>query len=151
MKHFFSTLVFTLCATTLVMQASHASCGSSNRVDYDDSWCLDADLNSNGGNFFSTSRWELSNLCTGYDHSLKFKVNLRSASDKTYTVGDGDSASGSSRASIRNAHCCTDSGPTINGTHACNFTTKAAWKAAVRAHCPSGTTNTNCDVDNLPD
>ena len=128
-----SSYVFALAAfaVVLVFQQVHAACGSSQRVSYSDSWCLSADLDSNNGNFFSSSRWTLENLCAGT--TMKAKADMEAHGDFDYTIAGGSSASGSSRAKLRTAHCCKDGSTSVNDINMCTFEDEASFDAAVAA------------------
>ena len=155
MKNLLYSTTLALFAMALTTPAVHADCGISDRVAYDDSFCLDADLDDNDGNFLEMSRWDLENICTGYDNTLKFKVDLESHSDFTHTVNDGDTASGSARANIRQVSCCKDSAAEIGpyDTNLCEVETKDDYKQAVWLECRriSGPLPANCDFDDLDD
>ncbi|MCY3802871.1 MAG: hypothetical protein OXG06_00475 [Gammaproteobacteria bacterium] len=132
MKYLIKLTVFAM--FTLVLAASQVyagTCPQSERVGYTDSWCLKADLDSNNGNFFKQSRWELENLCA--NTTIKAKIDLQSSPDSTYTLNGGDTASGSSGARLRTASCCKDGATKVNNINACTFSTEAAFNAAVAA------------------
>ncbi len=123
-------MLVALLAGLLATNQVFASCGSSQRVDYDDSWCLAADLDSNNGNFLRTSRWTLQNQC---DFNMRAKVDLRSSPDVSYDIGPNSSSSGSSRAAIRNAVCCKDHTDSLNGINGCTFESGTAYRNALAA------------------
>ena len=83
MKTYFYPALLAPLIMVLTMQSGYAECGINDRERYNHSFCLDADIDDNDGNFFTQSRWTLDNICTGYSNSLKFKVDLRSAPDKS--------------------------------------------------------------------
>ena len=150
MKNFLYPTTLALLSMVLTVQTASASdCGISKRVAYNDSYCLDADIDNNNGNFFTNSRWTLANICTGYNNSLKFKVDLKAHADVEYTVDDGESASGSERAEINQVSCCKDSAPVIsNNRNICGIEYKIGWKNKVLHHCTvKKPDDTNCPDD----
>lgn len=56
-------------------------------------------------------------------------------SDRSYDVKSDESASGSTRADIRKAHCCKDSAPTIGSTNFCTVDSQSTWVQLVVSQC----------------
>ena len=164
MKNLLPAMVFALFAMVLTMQTGYAetfddrslqsdksdTCGSSKRVDSDDSWCLEASLTDNDGNLLKKSQWTLKNICTGYRNVLRFLMDIVGGSDFVYDVKSNEKANGSARNDIRKAHCCKDSAPTVIA-NVCEIKTKANWILYVHSHCTTVDPDSPYCVDDVVD
>ena len=85
---------------------ANAACEGSNRLYHGDSSCLSAGWDN--GSWTSTNRtyWAKNNC--SYAGKVVAKIDLKSASDRTWHLNDGSKRTGSGSAKIRNIYCCKD-------------------------------------------
>ena len=85
---------------------ANAACEGSNRLYHGDSSCLSAGWNNGGWASTNRTYWAKNNC--SYAGKVVAKIDLKSASDRTWHLNDGSKRTGSGSAKIRNIYCCKD-------------------------------------------
>ena len=99
--------VFVLALTMALARQAHAACGNSQRIDFREAECLEANWNNNR-DFWSNGKVEATNLCATYG-TVVAKIDIKAGSDKTWYLTDGETRSSSTGGyDTRNVWCCSD-------------------------------------------
>ena len=108
-------VVLALPLSLAVPEASHAACGSSQRTSHSSAQCLDAGWTNSTRGWLRQKRTSIwaENECASWGKVVA-KVDLKSASDKTWHLNNSSRRTGSANAHTRSISCCKDL------SHLCN-------------------------------
>ena len=98
-------VMWALVLSVLAVSQVDASCTGGNRISFRSAECLAADWENT--DYFFGSSFAARNLCPDYG-TVVAKIDLKSASDKTWHLRDGNTRSGESHGKVRWIHCCRD-------------------------------------------
>ena len=100
------SMTFALALTVALTGQAHAgSCGSSQRIEHIDAECLDAKWKNRG--WLKKNTFEVENECPNYGKVVA-KVDIKSGTDWTIHLTDGDKVKKWDYNEIREIHCCED-------------------------------------------
>ena len=101
-----AALALALAFLLVVPREADAACEGRNRLYHGDSSCLSAGWDNGGWDSVNRTYWTKNNCA--YAGKVVAKIDLKSASDKTWHLNDSNTRYGAGMAKIRNIYCCKD-------------------------------------------